>query len=75
MRHQESLFPSGPRAAPVKRMHVVDAGTFPDGSRAAEFQCARCGHASGWQRIDTVTKAKRGIPCPRCNRPAQAKEG
>jgi len=69
---QGSLLPRPPRAAPLKRMHVDDAGSFPDGSKAAAFLCARCGTRSDWQRIATVSEGKRGIPCPVCNKPLQS---
>lgn len=67
MPRQPALFPSPPRVVPVKRMHVNDAGNFPDGSRAAQFRCDRCGAKSEWQRIASVSEAKRGIPCLTCN--------
>lgn len=59
------LFPAAPRRAPIKRMHVADAGCD-----AIKFKC-RCGHDTGWiiwnRREITVSEAKRGLPCPKCN--------
>jgi DNA-directed RNA polymerase subunit RPC12/RpoP len=64
------LFPDAPRRAPIKRMHVADAG-----SEAISFECHRCGHKTGWllwnQRELTVTQARRGVACPTCNRDAE----
>ena len=55
-----------PKAPPVKRMHVADAG---DG--CIRFVCGHCGHDTYWITDDqTVSENKRGRPCPRCN-PAQ----
>lgn len=62
MPSQTELFPRPPRPH-VWRMHVHDAG-----DRVIEFQCQRCGHNTGWIDWDNgVAKAKRGIPCPKCN--------
>jgi len=62
-----------PRKAPQKLMHVCDAGNSScgpvDGSSAVvKFSCRRCGHESEWLFGFTVTEAKRGIPCPVCNK-------
>jgi hypothetical protein len=46
-------------------MHVADGG-----QGHVRFECNRCGHDTGWMRCDetdSVTKLKRGEPCPRCN--------
>ena len=57
-----------PRAKPRKLMKVIDAGEFPDGKAAINFKCPHCGFDEGWTyRTETVTKAKIGRPCPRCN--------
>ncbi len=55
-----------PKRTNKKLMHAVDAGTFPDGRDCAHFICSRCGHDDGWSGV-TMTVAKRGIPCPKCN--------
>lgn len=55
------LFPSPP-VPRIKRMHVDDAG-----QGIAQFKCRICGHVSDWLQIESVTEAKRGIPCPNCN--------
>ncbi len=47
-------------------MHVADGG-----QGHVRFECGKCGHDTGWLRCDetdTVTKLKRGEPCPRCNK-------
>lgn len=56
------LFDDLPRRPNKKRMHVADAG---DGS--VNFVCGHCGYNDGWTEVQTVTKAKRGKPCPKCN--------
>lgn len=47
-------------------MHVCDAGNCEDAS-CVQFECRRCKHRSEWVRGLTVTEAKRGQPCPKCN--------
>lgn len=62
------LFPGLPRARPVRRMHVADAGQLPGGSKGVRFKCRRCGHDTGWLHdARTVSENKRGISCPICN--------
>jgi len=54
-------------------MHVSDAGDCPSGSAEdlgkpmCRMRCSRCGAETGWLIFDTVTEAKRGIPCEACN--------
>jgi hypothetical protein len=64
---QSSLFPKEPPKKRVWRMRVSDAGGCDGGGVLVTFQCSRCEYESSWYRFDTVTKAKRGLPCPRCN--------
>ena len=51
-------------------MHLIDAG---DGSELygsdmmCRFKCRHCQYECDWRPIETTTKAKRGIPCPKCN--------
>lgn len=59
------LFPSLPRRARRKLMHVIDAGSR-GRDLMVRFACARCGHQSDWTRAATITEAKRGKPCPTC---------
>jgi len=49
-------------------MHVSDAG-YGGSWRGVNVQmrCAKCRHQSGWIEFETVTEAKRGLPCPKCN--------
>ncbi|MDD2748654.1 hypothetical protein [Acidithiobacillus thiooxidans] len=66
----EDLFPDlkPPRRKPRKLMHVCDAyGDGPDHVHVC-FRCSRCGHETDWIDGLTVTEAKRGIPCPMCNK-------
>lgn len=59
-----------PRSPKVKRMHVVDAGN--SGCREYplwyRFECMHCKyHEEGAYADITMTEAKRGLPCPKCN--------
>ena len=60
------LFGPKPRAPRRVLMHAIDAGSFPDGKDAAQFNCARCGRTSGWIYA-TRADVRRGVPCPTCN--------
>lgn len=52
-----------PRQRPRVMAHVTDAGVD-----AIEFECGKCGWNSGWLVNDfSISEAKRGIPCERCN--------
>jgi len=61
------------RARPRVLMHVSDAGDSGELSASGrakplcQMRCAKCGAETGWLLFDTVTEAKRGIPCERCN--------
>jgi DNA-directed RNA polymerase subunit RPC12/RpoP len=48
-------------------MHVCDAGPCCDEADLVRFRCARCGHESEWIEMG-VAAAKRGVPCPVCDR-------
>lgn len=48
-------------------MHVCDACSDGPGVQTVKYACARCGHETDWTKADSVTAAKRGIPCPSCN--------
>ncbi len=72
----EDLFPDlkPPRRKPRKLMHVCDAyGDGPEDVHVC-FRCSRCGHETDWIDGLTVTEAKRGIPCPMCNKTEPIKE-
>ena len=59
-----------PRQAPRKLMHVCDASGCceEDGTGAmVRMKCPRCDHETEWLYLRTVTEAKRGLPCPKCN--------
>lgn len=60
--------PKKTRKTPEKLMHVYDAGGSESGDCIAVFLCGRCGHETDWLNVGTVTAAKRGIPCPECNK-------
>lgn len=58
------------KTAPTKRrklMHVMDAGPAEDAGNMVVMQCNRCDLKTDWFYMRTVTEAKRGIPCPKCN--------
>ena len=63
------LFDKGPRrrSKPLKRMHVLDAGPGEDGWHMVRMACSRCDLETCWFQVSTITEAKRGIPCPKCN--------
>lgn len=61
---------------PQKRrvlMHVFDAGDCHTGAAddlgkpMCRMKCSHCGTETDWLVFDTVSEAKRGIPCERCN--------
>ena len=60
-----------PRKAPEKLMHVSDAASeccSEDGEGVmVRLQCKRCKHETDWLIFATITEAKRGKPCPKCN--------
>lgn len=62
---QGELLPKAPRRKRGQLMHVCDAG-HGEGKPIVQFQCPKCKYQSGWFIFDTVTEAKRGLPCPRC---------
>lgn len=62
-----------PKRPRVWRMRVTDAG---DGTYCTDeapisvrYAFGRCGHETDWMDARTVSEAKRGMPCPCCNRP------
>lgn len=66
-----------PRARPQKLMHVCDAGgndCDDEMPLLVRYSCKRCGHETEWLDARTVTEAKRGIPCPQCNMPSNARD-
>lgn len=71
------LFGERPRRTPRVLMHVTDAtdchtGAAEDlGKPMCRMRCSRCGAETEWLIFDTVTQAKRGIPCEACNRSKQ----
>ena len=57
-----------PKATPVKRMRVADAGHLTIGTKGIRFTCPHCGHDTGWiEDRRTISENKRGLPCPCCN--------
>ena len=65
-----------PKAAPIKRMRVADAGEMTGGKKGICFVCSRCGHDTGWiEDVWTISENKRGLPCPCCNRSEGAENG
>jgi len=66
MARQGDLFGRSRRRR-VWRMQVIDAGDGHGSDMVAQFRCSRCGTETDWLVIRTVSEAKRGIPCHRCN--------
>lgn len=58
-----------PKVPRVIRMHVSDAGHGDSMGAIVRWQCRKCGHETDWDQVGeaSVTKLKRGIPCPKCN--------
>jgi len=57
------LFGKRPRRKPRIMMHVIDAG-----AEAIEFKCNKCGFSDWYENDFTIPEAKRGEPCPKCNK-------
>ena len=57
-----------PRKKREYLMHVCDSNSDDDGIQDVRFKCYRCGAETDWMEIPTITEAKRGIPCERCNK-------
>jgi DNA-directed RNA polymerase subunit RPC12/RpoP len=75
MASQPKLFdlPPKPRKKRQWIMQVSDAGDsgckYPAGmTEFVEYTCPRCNHNDGWRYMQNVTLAKRGVPCPKCNK-------
>jgi hypothetical protein len=66
MPRQLELLEKPARKKPRVLMHVCDAGHCEDGVNV-QMECRTCGYQSGWMTCDTVSEAKRGLPCPKCN--------
>lgn len=68
MSRTAALFPelALPRRKPRVLMHVCDA-TDSNGKPMVVMRCSRCRAETEWLIFDTVTEAKRGIPCEACN--------
>ena len=49
-------------------MHVYDAGpAFDDLHHMVKMRCDKCELMTEWYAVRTVTEAKQGIQCPKCN--------
>lgn len=61
-----TLFDKGKteRSSPRIMMHVVDA----DVESRVVFECQKCGHRTDWTFTRSVSDARRGVPCPTCNK-------
>ena len=60
-----------PRAKPRVMMKGVDHGLCdedPNCHFIGHMKCQRCGHDAGWMGFKNLTEAKRGYPCPECNK-------
>jgi DNA-directed RNA polymerase subunit RPC12/RpoP len=59
--------PKPQRAKPRVMMHGDDYGYDGD-ITLGHMVCDKCGHVEGWLMFDNDTEAKRGVPCPQCNK-------
>jgi len=58
-----------PRKKPRILAHVADAGQG-NAVMVIRFECDKCGWDSDWiEQTMTISEAKKGIPCERCNKP------
>jgi len=60
-----------PRAKPRVLMHVCDADFCDEDPVRPELcvmKCVKCGAETDWLSFRNVSEAKRGIPCPTCNK-------
>ena len=48
-------------------MHVADAGEGEHGGPVCVMACSACGARTGWLRFNSISQAKRGMPCEQCN--------
>jgi hypothetical protein len=61
------------RAKPRKLMHVAEACQIETGEASdigkplCRMRCHRCAAETDWLMFDSVSEAKRGIPCEACN--------
>jgi DNA-directed RNA polymerase subunit RPC12/RpoP len=60
------VMPKPPRNRPRVMMHVIDAGVME--GNICIYKCKQCGRETDWLEYETVTQARRGIPCPDCNK-------
>lgn len=65
----ETKLPRQPRRV---LMHVCDAGvgcgSMEPGEQWVQYECTKCELRSEWQTAENITTARRGIPCPQCNK-------
>ena len=60
--------PKPPRAKPLKRMFVLDAGESKGGTHdLVMWRCPRWGLTTDWEVEPPMSEVRRGKPCPRCN--------
>lgn len=62
---QLELLEKPPRRMRGQLMHVCDARH--DAVATVELSCIKCSYRTRWIEFETVTEAKRGLPCPKCN--------
>lgn len=61
------LFEKPPRRKRRVMMHVSDAGEQDGRGCIVRYKCSRCPYETDWVEERTVTEARAGKPCPRCN--------
>lgn len=62
---QGELLSKPPRRSRGVLMAICDARH--DAVATVQFECLKCSHRTDWIKFETVTEAKRRLPCPICN--------
>lgn len=79
MKTQDLFDDPKPRKKREWLMHVSDCGTsnycghIENGEQIVKMKCWRCESETDWISMPSVTEAKRGIPCEKCNGGSKAK--
>jgi len=67
MKRAADMFEKPVRTRSKANMYPIDAGPGMGGQLMALMECPKCSHDGGWWDFDTMTEAKRGVPCPKYN--------
>lgn len=64
----ETKRPRSPRRVMMHVYEVADTSDEPQSRETCKMRCRRCKAVTGWKHFDTITEARRGIPCETCNK-------